>query len=176
MIEHPRIAWLPLAAIAVAGQSAHAVVYLSTEQAQQQLFAGQVLTPLALAPSPADIAAIEAASGSRYLPGALRVWQAADGWFCTDAVVGKHDLIHYAVALTRDGKVRQVEILEYRESYGGEVRNAAWLQQFAGRGSSDPLRVGQDIQNISGATLSSQHVTDGIRRLLAVHARLLAER
>jgi len=38
-----------------------------------------------------------------------------------------------------------------------------------GRSHADPVQIGQDIQNISGATLSCQHVTDGIRRLLALY-------
>ncbi len=31
------------------------------------------------------------------------------------------------------------------------------------------LRINEDIQNISGATLSCVHITDGIRRLLITH-------
>jgi Na+-transporting NADH:ubiquinone oxidoreductase subunit NqrC len=75
-----------------------------------------------------------------------------------------------------DGKVRQTEILEYREAYGGEVRNARWRTQFMGRQHSDPVRIGRDIQNISGATLSCEHVTDGIRRILATYAIAIAGR
>jgi Na+-transporting NADH:ubiquinone oxidoreductase subunit NqrC len=65
--------------------------------------------------------------------------------------------------------VRGIEILEYRESYGHEIRNDAWRRQFAGKSAADPLRLEQDIRNISGATLSCRHVTDGVRRLLALH-------
>jgi hypothetical protein len=36
------------------------------------------------------------------------------------------------------------------------------------------VRIGRDIQNISGATLSCEHVTDGIRRLLATYAIAIA--
>jgi len=71
------------------------------------------------------------------------------------------------VALTRDGAVRSVEILDYRETYGGEIRNANWRQQFVGKRFGSQLQLDKDIKNISGATLSSRHVTDGVRRLLA---------
>ena len=71
------------------------------------------------------------------------------------------------VALTRDGAVRNVEILDYRETYGGEVRNPAWRQQFVGKRFGAGVELGKGIRNISGATLSSRHVTDGVRRLLA---------
>ncbi len=168
-----RILVIPLAAAAVSSP-AYAIVYLSVPQAQQLMFAGQALTALPLTLSSADIAAIERDSGVKVYPGSLRVWKAADGYFCTDSVIGKHDLIDYAVALSGDGKVRQVEILEYREAYGGEVRNAHWRSQFVGRHHGDPVTVGRDIQNISGATLSSQHLTEGIRRLLATYAIAIA--
>ena len=175
MVPGTRIVVLPLAAICVC-QPAHSMVYLSVEQAQQLMFGARPLAPLPIALSAADIAAIEHDSGVKVFEGTLRVWQGDDGYFLVDAVVGKHDLIDYAVALTADGRVRQVEILQYREAYGGEVRNAHWRAQFVGRHHGNPVQIGQDIQNISGATLSCQHLTDGIRRLLATYAIAIAAR
>ena len=168
-----RILMLPLAAV-VASEPAHAIAYLSVEQAQQLMFKGQTLTPLPLALSADQTAQVERDSGVKVYPGSLRAWRADDGYFFVDGVIGKHDLITYAVALTDDGKVRQVEILEYREAYGGEVRNARWRAQFVGRRHGDPVRIGADVQNISGATLSCAHVTDGVRRLLSIYAIAIA--
>jgi len=74
------------------------------------------------------------------------------------------------VALDADGSVRRVEILTYRESYGFEVANAGWLSQFIGKSSGSALEMNQDIRNISGATLSSRHVTEGVKRILAYYA------
>jgi hypothetical protein len=68
------------------------------------------------------------------------------------------------------GRVKRVEILQYRESFGGEVREASWLGQFVGKGSGSALKVGQDIRNISGATLSSLHVTEGVKKIVAAYA------
>jgi hypothetical protein len=48
------------------------------------------------------------------------------------------------------------------------VRLPAWRKQFVGKGPSSALRVGEDIANISGATLSCRHVADGVRRIVAV--------
>jgi FMN-binding domain len=175
MIPGSRIVVLPLATIALC-QPAHAVVYLSVQQAQQLMYGARPLVPLPLLLSAAEIGAIERDSGVKVYAGSLRAWKADDGYFFIDAVIGKHDLINYAVALSADGKVRQVEILEYREAYGGEVRNAHWRAQFVGRHHGDPVQIGQDIQNISGATLSCQHVTDGIRRLLSTYAIAIANR
>lgn len=85
-------------------------------------------------------------------------------------MVGKHEFITYAVALNANGSVREIEIMDYRESYGYEVRNPEWRKQFVGKTTADPLLLNEDIRNISGATLSSRHVTDGVKRVLATYA------
>jgi Na+-translocating ferredoxin:NAD+ oxidoreductase RnfG subunit len=92
------------------------------------------------------------------------------GFVVTDDVIGKVELISYAVGIALDGSVKQIEILSYRESHGFEIRLPAWRRQFVGKGSAATLRVGEDIANISGATLSCTHVTDGVRRIVAVVA------
>lgn len=158
---------LPIAALALP-TTIHATVYLTVEQAQAAMFPHQSLTPSFRQLTPAEIDAIKRASGEAPLSRDLRAWRAQDGgWFIVDRVIGKHEYITYAVALTRDGAVRSVEILDYRETYGGEVRSAAWRQQYVGKRFGAPLQLGKDIKNISGATLSSRHVTDGVRRLVA---------
>jgi FMN-binding domain len=101
-----------------------------------------------------------------------RVWKTGSGGvFVLDHVIGKHLYIDYAVAI-EGGRVRRVDILAYRESYGGEVRSPSWLSQFVGKTSASPLKVGSDIRNISGATLSSMHVTEGVKRILAAYGHL----
>jgi Na+-translocating ferredoxin:NAD+ oxidoreductase RnfG subunit len=85
-----------------------------------------------------------------------------------DDVLGKFDRITFAAGAGMDGALREVEILSYRESHGQEVRQEGWRKQFAGKTASSPLRVGDDIANISGATLSCSHVADGVRRIAAV--------
>lgn len=158
---------VPIVAIA-APAAVHATVYMSVEQAQQAMFPGERLAPHFHQLQPAEIGAIRKASGASPTSKDVKAWKAQDGgWFIVDRVVGKHEFITYAVALTPDGAVKRVEILEYRETYGGEVRNAGWRQQFVGKKFGAPVTLGKDIKNISGATLSSRHITDGIRRLLA---------
>ena len=138
--------------------AAHATTYLTVEQAQQVLFPGASFVPV-------DLQRKE------------KIWRAADaGWFVVDEVLGKHELITYAVALDRQGRVRGVEILDYRESHGGEIRDPRWRAQFAGKAARDPLALDRDIRNISGATLSCRHVTDGVKRILKLYETELAHR
>ena len=165
---------LPLAALTLPFP-AHATVYMTVEQAQAQMFPHQALTPAFRDLTPEQVAAIRKASGESPLSKKLKAWRAADGgWFIVDEVVGKHEFITYAVSLDASGTVRDVEILDYREAYGGQVRDPRWRQQFVGKRPGQSLKLGSDIKNISGATLSSKHVTDGVRRLLATYAVVLA--
>jgi Na+-translocating ferredoxin:NAD+ oxidoreductase RnfG subunit len=90
------------------------------------------------------------------------------GWVVVDEVIGKFERITYAVGLNADGSVKQVEVLSYRESHGHEIRLPAWRRQFVGKTAAAPLQVGEDIANISGATLSCTHVTEGVKRIVAV--------
>jgi Na+-translocating ferredoxin:NAD+ oxidoreductase RnfG subunit len=90
------------------------------------------------------------------------------GYVVIDNVVGKFELITYGVGIGRDGAIRQVEILSYRESHGHEIRLPGWRRQFVGKTRAASLKIGDDIANISGATLSCTHVTEGVRRIVAV--------
>jgi Na+-translocating ferredoxin:NAD+ oxidoreductase RnfG subunit len=157
----------------------HAVQYLTVAQGQALAFpAATRFAPAHVVYKPADVAAIEKLSGQKVLARGEQVWKAdADGrflgYFIVDYVIGKHLVIDYAVALEPDGQVRRVDILEYRESYGDEIRSADWLAQFVGKTGRDRLQVDNDIRNISGATLSSHHVTDGVKRVLAIYETCL---
>ena len=163
---------LPAALVAPAPNAASATQYLTIEAAQQAMFPGSHSIERDIAFTAEQRKQIARASGVGSFDNVQRVWDvrsgnARAGWFMVDRVIGKHDMITYAVGLTPDGAVRRVEILEYRETYGGEIRNPAWRQQFVGKRFGSALQLDKDIKNISGATLSSRHVTDGIRRLLA---------
>jgi len=165
---------LPAAAAAIVSPL-QAAVFLNVEQAQKLMFPGATMNAQPVTLSQAQADAIEKASDSNVRNRSLQAWKASTGgWFLVDEVVGKHEFIPIAVALDAKGAVKSVEILEYREAYGGEVRNLKWLAQFTGKKNGDTLRLGSAVQNISGATLSSKHITDGVRRLLATYAIALA--
>ncbi len=135
-------AWLPVAVISTA---AYATTYFTVEQAQRTMFPGLSFT-------------------STGQPG---VWRATNGgYFIVDRVVGKHEYITIALGINPNGTVKQIEIMEYKELYGYEVRDASWRAQFVGKTATSALQLNVDIKNISGATLSSKHITDGVKRIL----------
>jgi Na+-translocating ferredoxin:NAD+ oxidoreductase RnfG subunit len=82
-------------------------------------------------------------------------------------VKGKDQPITYLVAIDSANALRDVDVLVYREPYGGEVAYEPWRKQFRGKTAAAPLQVGKDIKNISGATISSNSVTRGVRQALA---------
>ncbi|WP_457096702.1 FMN-binding protein [Lysobacter sp. P5_B9] len=169
------VQWLLPAATVLAAAPAMATTYFTVEQAQQKLLPGQALTPVAITLTPAQAKAVQKASGLRVREPKLQVWRAANGaWFYVDQVLGKHEMITYALALDASGAVAGLEILDYRETYGGEVRNPKWRAQFIGKKFGAPLKLDVDIVNLSGATISSAHVTEGVRRLLATHQLVVA--
>jgi len=168
-------AWLGIPAVVLAAP-AYATSYLTVPEAQRLLFPGATLREDFVVLSEAQQRAIAQRSGVAVTAAEVRAWRAPDGGvFLLDEVVGKHERIGYALGLNADGSVRGIEILDYREAYGFEVRNAKWRAQFAGKTASDPVALDRDIRNISGATLSSRHVTDGVRRLLATYAIALRQ-
>lgn len=95
----------------------------------------------------------------------------ADATFAGYAVVteeiGKYRPITMLVSVTPDGKVNEVQILVYRESRGMDVRRSRFLRQFKSKQSRAAIRLGKDIVNVTGATLSARAVTLGVRRVLA---------
>lgn len=165
----PFAALIPVAAL-VAPAVAHAKLYVGVEQAQQLIFPGQklILSPVALTEAQRD--RMRELSSVREPFRGERVWRTAKGdWFIVDEVVGKHEMVKYALGINADGSIRQIEILEYVESYGYEVAEAQWRQQFVGKTAGSTLKLNQDIRNISGATLSCKHLTDGVKRLMVMH-------
>ena len=82
-------------------------------------------------------------------------------------VKGKDQPITFLVAIDSQDVLKDVDILVYREPYGGEVAYEPWRKQFRGKSATAPLVVGNDIKNISGATISSHSVTLGVRQTLA---------
>lgn len=166
-------------AIAAPVSIAIGATYLTSEQAQKALFPGaDSFAAVELALNADQQRAISEAAGPQAAHGELRVWSAKRGdavigHVIIDNVVGREELITYAVGVGADGKLLPVEILDYRESHGGEIRNRSWLAQFAGKSAESQLQMRTDIKNIAGATLSCEHVTAGVRRILALWATAL---
>ena len=81
----------------------------------------------------------------------------------------------FLVVLSPAGEVRMLRLLAFHEPLE-YMPSARWYQQFEGKTSEAPLRLGGDIHGIVGATLSSRAATEGVRRALALYQVVVAHR
>jgi Na+-translocating ferredoxin:NAD+ oxidoreductase RnfG subunit len=171
--------WLLLLSLLFAASHSRAERYLTSDEAKKLCFPQADRFEERVHQFTADQKkAIAKQSGSPVRLRGQRYWIAHRGTnllglLVADHVLGKHEIIDYAVALAPDGKVLQIEILEYRESHGYEIRGDKWREQFKGKTTKDKLRLHGDIYNISGATISCRNVTEGVKRVLATFELVL---
>ena len=96
-----------------------------------------------------------------------------DGYAILDEENGQHLPISFAIKLSPGGAVERQEIMVYRERYGDEVRDPRFRQQFVGKTAADPLRPGEEVIAVSGATISSRAMALGVRRALVLFDELV---
>jgi Na+-translocating ferredoxin:NAD+ oxidoreductase RnfG subunit len=172
---------------------AHAEVYMTDEAAVQSIFPAAQVSPAAasspgapnvkgkfvrkeLTLSSDQIAVIEKNSGEKvYNPKLTFFENGTKDIVFIDQVLGKHEFITIAVGINHNGSVQGIQVLEYRETYGSQVRGPEWRKQFVGKTTASELKIGSDIKNISGATLSSVHITAGVRRLVRTYDNIQAQ-
>jgi hypothetical protein len=166
------------AGLLIGSQRAGATAYFSADAVKRALFPNATrFVDHSTNLTKEQITAIGRTSRTRGFPARVNAFEAQGpggklGTLFIDRVYGKHEFITYAAALDASGAVKGIEIMDYRESYGDQVRNANWRAQFTGKRNGQPLQIDRPIRNISGATLSCVHITDGVRRLLATYTLL----
>ncbi len=161
---------IPAALVVSVSAPTVAAYYLTLDEAQGLMFPGVTLEPRFVTLTEGQAKALAAQAPVHGYQ--VKAWQASNGgWFILDQVEGKGDLITYAVALNREGVVQSIEILECVPDYN-TVRMPEWRAQFVGQVAGEKRR----IANISGSTLSAQHIAEGVRRVLATHALVLKPR
>jgi len=88
------------------------------------------------------------------------------GVYRTASELGKYRPFEFLVALGPDFKVKDIVVMNYRESRGGEVRRERFLRQYRGKSATSPVRLNRDVLGISGATLSAWAVNRGVKKTL----------
>jgi hypothetical protein len=67
---------------------------------------------------------------------------------------GESEYFDYFILFDSEKRVKLVRVFNYAATHGQEVAVKRWLDQFAGHDEAKPLRVGKEIDAISGATIS----------------------
>lgn len=96
-----------------------------------------------------------------------------DGYAIIDEEKGQHLPITFAVQFSPQGAVVRQEVMVYRERYGDEIRDARFRGQFVGKNIKSPLREGEEVIAVSGATVSSRAMVVGVRRALVLLDELM---
>ena len=86
---------------------------------------------------------------------------AVEGYAVIMNEIGKHEYITFIVGISPKGKIRDVAVMDYRET-------RRFLRQFRGKNLADPITVDRDIVNYTGATLSSHAIARGVKKALAL--------
>ncbi|MCB9748082.1 MAG: FMN-binding protein [Candidatus Omnitrophica bacterium] len=94
------------------------------------------------------------------------------GYAFEDTVIGKWGPIHYLLGLDLKGTIIETIVLDYQEIRGRPIAKSRFLRQYKGKNLRNYIRLRKDINGITGATISSRSITDGIRKLLFVFAEL----
>ena len=82
-----------------------------------------------------------------------------------DNVKGKSMPITFLAIFDENNTIYNVSIIKYREPYGGEIKSKRWLKQFIGFDYSSDYAIGNEIDGISGATISTNSVSKGVNKL-----------
>ncbi len=90
------------------------------------------------------------------------------GYLVYTEAPGYKSTIRLVTALDMDERIIGMRVLEQSESatLGGLVRRPSFLNQFLRRSTADPAAVVNDLQAISGATVSSRAVASAVEQAL----------
>lgn len=171
---------LALAAGAVAHEDDGARVHMTKQEALQQVAFpdAERIERRTLFLEPAQQRALSERAGSRFDSRLYTVYVGYRGGKISGYAVIDTDIVRtkaatYIAVLEPDGRLRDMRILAWQEppEYQPPQR---WLDRFLGRHLENAsLRVGRDVDAISGATLSVRMLTEHVRRALALHDVLL---
>jgi thiamine biosynthesis lipoprotein len=151
-----------------------AVVYLSREEALKGLMpAAEQVREETVTLTDAQRERLFSLLGSRVRDRAVTFWIGLQGdrpasYATVLEVIGKEQPITFMVAVSPEGAVQAVEVLAYRESQGSEIRSTRFMRQFTGKTLAAPLKLGRDIDSISGASLSSRSTAYAVKKALAL--------
>jgi Na+-translocating ferredoxin:NAD+ oxidoreductase subunit G len=166
----------PLAGL---GKDVYEKVFLSQKEALSEVFGkGVQVTSENKEIDPKERLLLENQLGRRFNEDNFTVYHAPSGdnngaeYAIILDELGKHYPITFIVGMSKRFEVTKVRVMVYREKIGANVRKRRFLKQFKGKSAASELKVNQDIDHITGATISSWAITAGVKKALAIVALL----
>lgn len=102
---------------------------------------------------------------------ALKIRNAAGntiGYCVRSQIVSRSARFKIQVLLDTSLSIKDTSVLSYRGKRGRDIRSEAFTSQFVGKSPADPLQLGRDIHAVTGATLSSEAMTEGVKTAIAL--------
>ncbi|MHC4435507.1 MAG: FMN-binding protein [Planctomycetota bacterium] len=93
------------------------------------------------------------------------------GYSVESDVAGRSGPFRIHVLLDEQYVVKKAAVISYPWSHGRQVRKRSFACQFEGKGPEDAIEIGNDIDAVTGATISCEAVARGVRQAV----RLLAK-
>jgi FAD:protein FMN transferase len=151
-------------------------VYLTLDQASKSLFPGAQIERKDVPSTPEFREKLKAALGRvtptvwepEYATFIARQNNQTVGYAIVVDEIGKVNPFTLMVSASPDFSVRDVAVMVYRETRGGEITQKRFLAQYKGKKSSDLMLLNRDIVGITGATLSVQGANRAVHKALAV--------
>jgi len=151
-------------------------VYLTIDQASKTVFPGAQVERKDVTSSHEFQEKLKAKLGrvqptvweSSYTTFTARQDNAVVGYAVVVDEIGKVNPFTLMVSTTPDFRVRDVAVMVYRETRGGEITQKRFLAQYQGKRSSDVLLLNRDIVGITGATLSVNGANRAVHKALSV--------
>ena len=88
------------------------------------------------------------------------------GYYVESEVSGRSGPFKIRVLLDPQLHVKQATVISYPWDRGRDVCKRAFTRQFEGKGPRDPIRIGEDIDAMTGATISSHAMSQGVRDII----------
>ncbi len=167
------VAWLMVVALFPLSSPISCQVYLTRDQALALHFPDSKIERKTLFLTDAQAEQIQTSSKSKLNSKIVAYYVSSkndgiDGYAFFESEIIRTQKAAFMVALNATGSVIAVEILTFLEPKD-YLPPSRWLRQFNDKSGDDDLYLKRGIPSISGATISAQVLSEGVRRCLAIH-------
>jgi len=174
----PRLLVLSAWVVVFSGLAANARTIESRDAALARIFgSGARFEPRTVYLTSAQADSVRRSAGARFDTPRFTYWRALGdsllGLAFLETAVVRTMPATWLIAVTPAGTVRAVEVLAFHEPEDYLPRRR-WLDRLAGKRLTKRLRPGDEVDGITGATLSSRAACDAVRRCLALR-RILGD-
>ena len=89
--------------------------------------------------------------------------------------MGKEGPMSLGLCFKESGEISALKVLQFSEDHGKGVKSDSFLGQFLNRKLNEELKVGKNIDGLSGATQSSNAITDAVTKAQLAFKGLVIE-